>query len=586
MLNEKAIDKLIQPLIDRQTQIEMAVIEKIAKRLGEIKNMLPSDVHKLETLLKNGSDAKEINKILARSTQMQEKEIKKVIKAVAQNTYEDAKPFYDYRNLSFVPFEDNEQLQKTIKAVERATLAEFDNLSNATAFMKRDPLRGNFRFPTPLSKIYQKVVDTAIQSVVMGPESYNEAIPKAIKELVKSGIKTVEYTSDNGKNHYVRLDTAVRRNILDGIRNISHEVDRITGEQFGADGVELSVHNYSAPDHEPIQGHRFTNEEFDKLQTNQPFEDENGNSFAPIERPIGVWNCHHIIISVILEAMSPAYTKEQLEQIIKQNANGYTYTNKKGEKVTKSKYWCTQKMREYELDIKKAREGKKAAELAKEYELQAQYQAEISTKQNEYRQFCEDCGLEPEFNRTRIYTAQDEVKGVDVKNVDKSQGSGIIKSQGVKIMNINSIDSPIEQRNTGKGNPNAILTFGRPLNKRQSKLISLLTEYNSRVVVPKKTVNMRDLSALTAHTGDEFALFTKGNSRLVIRGNSNSVNVDIQQALELSKQGFKWSGHTHPGVGLNCLQASTGDREILSCFKQKVAYIYNSQGEYLEFWRE
>jgi len=417
MLNEKAIDKLIQPIIDRQTQIEMAVIEKIAKRLGEIKTMLPSDIHKLETLLKNGSDAKEINKMLARLTQMQEKEIKKVIKAVAQNTYEDAKPFYDYRNLSFVPFEDNEQLQKTIKAVERATLAEFDNLSNATAFMMRDPLKGNFRFPTPVSKIYQKVIDMAIQSVVMGPESYNEAIPKAIKELVKSGIKTVEYTSDNGKKHYVRLDTAVRRNILDGIRNISHEVDKITGEQFGANGVELSVHNYSAPDHEPIQGHRFTNEEFDKLQTNQPFEDENGNSFAPIERPIGVWNCHHIIISVLLEAMSPTYTKEQLEQIIKENANGYTYTNKKGEKVTKSKYWCTQKMREYELDIKKAREGKKAAELAKEYEVETQYQSEINRKQNEYRQFCEDCGLETEFDRTRVYTTQDEVKGVDVKGL-------------------------------------------------------------------------------------------------------------------------------------------------------------------------
>ena len=37
MLDEKAIDKLIQPLIDRQTQIEMTVIEKIARRLGEIK---------------------------------------------------------------------------------------------------------------------------------------------------------------------------------------------------------------------------------------------------------------------------------------------------------------------------------------------------------------------------------------------------------------------------------------------------------------------------------------------------------------------------------------------------------------------
>ena len=34
-------------------------------------------------------------------------------------------------------------------------------------------------------------------------------------------------------------------------------------------------------------------------------------------------------------------------------------------------------------------------------------------------------------------------------------------------MTIRSIDMPIEQRNTGKGNPNAVLTFGVELNNRQ-----------------------------------------------------------------------------------------------------------------------
>ena len=86
-------------------------------------------------------------------------------------------------------------------------------------------------------------------------------------------------------------------------------------------------------------------------------------------------------------------------------------------------------------------------------------------------------------------------------------------------MNINNIDSPIEQRNTGKGNPNAIIHAERPLSNRQQRLLDILSEYDSNVVIPKKEVNMRDLSALTAYTGDEFAMFTKKNERLVIRGN-------------------------------------------------------------------
>lgn len=153
-------------------------------------------------------------------------------------------------------------------------------------------------------------------------------------------------------------------------------------------------------------------------------------------------------------------------------------------------------------------------------------------------------------------------------------------------MGISSIDNPIEQRHTGKGNPNAIVIYNISLNNRQQNLLNSLPGYNSRVTVPKKSVNMADLSALTAKTGDEFAMFTRGSERLIIRGNAYNVNINIQQAKMLAEQGFKWSGHTHPGVGGNCLQASLGDMEILEVFEQKASVIYNSQGRYLLFFTE
>ena len=172
------------------------------------------------------------------------------------------------------------------------------------------------------------------------------------------------------------------------------------------------------------------------------------------------------------------------------------------------------------------------------------------------------------------------------KYVDNSDKSGIIEAGRGKIMSISNIDSPIEQRNTAKGNPNAILQVGRPLNNRQQKLLESLNEYDSRTVVNKKTVNMKDLSALTAFTGDEFAMFTKGGERLVIRGNTNSVNIDVQKALELSKQGYRWSGHTHPGVDWNSSMPSGGDKEILRCFKQETSVIYDAKGKYRTFDKE
>ena len=153
-------------------------------------------------------------------------------------------------------------------------------------------------------------------------------------------------------------------------------------------------------------------------------------------------------------------------------------------------------------------------------------------------------------------------------------------------MTIRSIDSPIEQRNTGRGKPSAITHYDVALNTRQERLLEQLPAFDSRVTVPKDDVGMADLSALTAKTGDEFALFTKGGERLVIRGDSIKVQITIEEARSMAATGYTWSGHTHPGNDAFCLFASDGDREILACFDQEQSTIYNSLGEHLEFGKE
>ena len=163
-------------------------------------------------------------------------------------------------------------------------------------------------------------------------------------------------------------------------------------------------------------------------------------------------------------------------------------------------------------------------------------------------------------------------------------GSGGGASEDVTISS--SIEAPIESKHTGKGNPNAILTFGVELNNRQKQLLDKLPEYDKRTMVPKNSVNMSDLSALTAQTGDEFAMFTKGNERLIIRGNTVKVNINLDEAKNLAAQGYRWSGHTHPGEDKNCLLASAGDQLVLNCFKQAKSVIYNSKGQYRTFFKE
>lgn len=102
----------------------------------------------------------------------------------------------------------------------------------------------------------------------------------------------------------------------------------------------------------------------------------------------------------------------------------------------------------------------------------------------------------------------------------------------------------------------------------------------------KKNVKLSDLSALTAQTGVEFAMFTKGSERLIIRGDERSVNVSKSYALELKLLGYRWSGHTHPGIDDFCLMPSSGDKEILSIFSQDCTAIYNSTGKWYVLEKE
>ena len=138
----------------------------------------------------------------------------------------------------------------------------------------------------------------------------------------------------------------------------------------------------------------------------------------------------------------------------------------------------------------------------------------------------------------------------------------------------------ISARNTGKGNPNAIIHFDADLNTRQQNLLNQLPDYDSSVVVKKSDVSLNDLAALTVKTGDEFAMFTRGSQRLIVRGGATNVNINEVRAIELFKMGYKWSGHTHPGIDYNVKMPSSGDKSILNIFGQEQSVIYDSKGRF------
>ena len=396
MLSDNAIDKLVQPIVNRQESINVFVLSTIAEKVREIGELSPSDIKRLKILVDYGTDIRQMNAYLAEMSNLQVRDIKSMIKTVAIDAHIDAKPLYDYRHRSFIPYERNAKLQQIVRVVGDQTAQTYQNLSNskATGFLIHDPKNPTKLKFQSINDTYKTVIDEAIQSAQSGVVDYRTAMRQTIKQLSDSGVRRLYWDS----GYTQRLDTAVRRNITEGIRNIQQAIEDEIGEQINADGKELSAHINSALDHEPFQGHQFKNEEFEKLQNGEDFEDILGNKFTGVARVIGQYNCRHIAKSIIIGVTKPKYTVEQLQKIIADNHEGYTLPN--GKHI--SLYDCTQLQRQLETKIRYAKDQQIALQKADDKDGAIIARQKVINLIKEYQKFSNDCGLKVHLDRASV----------------------------------------------------------------------------------------------------------------------------------------------------------------------------------------
>jgi len=396
MLSDNAIDNLVQPIVTRQESINVYVLSTIAEKVREIGELSPSDIKRLKILVNYGTDIRKMNEQLAIMSDLQVRDIKSMIKTVAVDSYLDAKPLYDYRHRSFIPYSKNIELQEVVKAIGNNTANTYQNLSNskATGFLIRDaknPTKLKFQ---SIGNTYKTVIDEAVQAVQSGAVDYRTAMRRTMKQLSDSGVRRLYWDS----GYTQRLDTAVRRNILDGVRAIQQAMEDEIGRKVNADGKELSAHINCALDHEPFQGHQFTNEEFDKLQNNEDFQDLLGNKFTGVARVIGQYNCRHIARSIIIGFTKPKYTPEQLQTFIDNNHEGYTLPN--GKHITL--YECTQLQRQLETKIRYAKDEQITMQKVGDKVGAMLARSKVIKLTNEYKNFSKDCGLRTHLDRASV----------------------------------------------------------------------------------------------------------------------------------------------------------------------------------------
>ena len=170
--------------------------------------------------------------------------------------------------------------------------------------------------------------------------------------------------------------------------------------------MELSAHAISAPDHAPIQGRQFDNEQYFRMQNHMSFEDVNGNKHPAMPRRIGEWNCKHVSFPIVLGISKPVHSEEQLKEF---------------EKNSKDKYDLTQEQRRMENKLRKLKNERLLASASGD-ELEAKrIQRKINEQQIAYRKFSEEHNLYYDRKRATV----EGYRRISSKVVEKSSHAGI-----------------------------------------------------------------------------------------------------------------------------------------------------------------
>ena len=374
-MTQAELEKRVDLLMERFTAVNAFFIAKIAEQVKKVGGFIPSTIDQVSVMAGMNRDMAAINKQLADAMQMTVPDLQKLYSDTMASHYTDQR---FARALKETPLSDAAQarLNHYTEAVSRQTAGTLYNLSNTTL----------------ASQVYRQTVDNAVLAVSSGITDYRSATRHSIRDLGHNGLQ-MQYPS----GYHRRLDTAVRQNIIDGANQIAQQGSILIGEELGYDAYELSAHARSAPDHEPIQGRVFLIAEFEKLQSQQPCEDVDGNRYEAIKRPIGEWNCMHIAMAFSTKYSKRRYTDAQLAKWADDNEKGCTV---RGKHYTI--YEAAQLMRQIETQVRQEKDTANVARIIGDDDLRRECQVKINALSRRYQEIVQASGLKSRKDRMSV----------------------------------------------------------------------------------------------------------------------------------------------------------------------------------------
>lgn len=508
MMTQGEIESLTIAMEKAASRLEMDIMKDIVRRIKANEGLTSTAEYQIDRLRQMGLADDYIKKEIQTYLKVSDDEMDRIFRNVPENEYGKYSSMYQDMGIDQKPFGNHVTIQSVIDSSLRQTAGTFQNISQTLGFAVQNGGKTEF---LPVVEYYQKALDNAILGVATGAFDYNSALLRVVKEMTRSGLRTVGYAS--GRSY--RIESASRMALMTGFSQITGHMNQQIASELGTDDYEVSYHIGARPTHQWWQGRVYSYQ--DLIYT---------CGLGTVTGLCGI-NCYHWYEPFIRGVSVRNYTDQELDAMIQEENRPRSY---RGREYTT--YTALQKQRKMELQMRAQRQE---IALLKEgggstLDILAA-QARYRTIMNEYVSFSKAMNMPQQMERVYMDGLGRSVK----KSVAKKSLFGTIEARLSKeekavttIRSLGKVKKEVIEKEFGKIQTDEIIIT----NEREEHIKSRHPEdYELFQKYGAETVSSPDLMIRDGKN--------KGTVFMIKRLHGTNLNVVVRVALERDEKGLK-----------------------------------------------
>lgn len=377
MLTPFQLANIPGPLVTLFEDLEGFIISDISRRIAKTGLITDTAAFQAMRAQELGIGLDTINDEVAKTLKTSKEAVASIIEdsTITALSFDDE--VYKKAGLSPTPLRQSAYVMNLIQAVTRQTEKEFTNITRSLGFKTATGFQ-------PIAKYYQNACDLAHMKILSGVADYKTAIRQAVKECADSGIRFVDYES----GHSNRIDVAVRRAVMSGVRKTTGELALMRADEFGVTTMEITAHPGARPSHAVWQG-----QIVDRSGQDSRYLTLNDIGYGTGDGFQG-WNCRHDWAPFFPGISERNWTPERLRNIDPPlfEYNGKIYTH----------YEATQRQRRMETAMRKTKREIIAYDAAGDTDYFTAASIKLRRQKDEHGAFSKAAGLRTQTDRAGV----------------------------------------------------------------------------------------------------------------------------------------------------------------------------------------